>query len=368
MAISQSSLRVTFFVTIIALALTGLVFIYSASSVYAMELYQDSAFFVKKQLVALILAAIITCILALLPLETLQKVAPIFFLISLGLTCATLIPGIGSVINGSRRWLFLAGFSLQPSELLKSSFILYFASYLDRKPINSARPSKTFLPILIILGICCIILLKQPDFGQAVTLTLSVLLIFFITGGNSKYLLWLSFIFIIGTGILGIAKPYRFRRILIFLDPWKDPQGAGFQIIQSLIAIGSGSWLGTGIAQSKQKFFYLPMQHTDFIFSVIAEETGFIGVSLLISLFLLLLWSGIRLAKHMTTTFGAIACLGFTFLVLLQTVMNICVSTGLVPTKGIGLPFISYGGSSLLGLSILLGSVLNASLEESFSH
>ncbi len=360
----RSSLRITLISIVISLVIIGLVFIYSSSSFYATQLYGDGAFFVKKQLVGVALSVIIIYILAMLPLDTIRKAAPLAFILSLGITYATLIPGIGSTINGSRRWLLIGGFSLQPSELLKASFIIYLASYLERKQITPVKSHKILAPILLLLAICCFALLKQPDFGQAVTLSFTALALFFVAGGNIQYLLMLAAIGIIGGIALIVAKPYRFRRVLIFINPWKDPRGAGFQIIQSLIAIGSGGWWGSGIAQSKQKFFYLPMQHTDFIFSVIAEETGFWGVFFLICLFIALLFTGTRLARSMTTTFGTITCLGFTFLVTFQTIINIFVSSGLAPTKGIGLPFISYGGSSLLGLAILLGVVVNASLEE----
>lgn len=360
----RASLRLTMMILVATLLIIGLIFIYSASSFYAMELYGDSAFFVKKQLFGIVLFISISYTLALLPLETIKKAAPFFFIACLLLTYATLLPGLGATINGSRRWLKILGFSLQPSELLKGSFILYLASYLERKQISSTKPHRSIAPILFLIGLCCIALLKQPDFGQAVTLSFTAITLFFIANGNIRYLGMLSLGGIISAIMLVVAKPYRFRRILIFLDPWKDPQGSGFQIIQSLIAIGSGSWWGTGIAQSKQKFFYLPMQHTDFIFSVIAEETGFWGITLLIILFISLLLVGIKLAQRMTTIFGTITCLGFSFLVTVQAIINIFVSSGLAPTKGIGLPFISYGGSSLIGLALLFGVTINASLEE----
>ncbi|HAU30417.1 MAG: stage V sporulation protein E [candidate division TM6 bacterium GW2011_GWF2_43_17] len=360
----RSSLRITLISIIISLVIIGLVFIYSSSSFYATQLYGDGAFFVKKQLVGILLSALIVYALAMLPLDIIRRAAPLLFVTSLIITYATLIPGIGCTINGSRRWLLIGGFSLQPSEILKASFILYLASYLERKQVTPVKSHKILAPILFLMGICCFALLKQPDFGQAVTLSFTALALFFVAGGNIQYLLMLAGLGIAGGIALIVAKPYRFRRVLIFINPWKDPQGAGFQIIQSLIAIGSGKWWGTGIAQSKQKFFYLPMQHTDFIFSVIAEETGFCGIAFLICLFIALLFTGTKLARAMTTTFGTMTCLGFTFLVIFQTIINIFVSSGLAPTKGIGLPFISYGGSSLIGLALLLGVVINASLEE----
>jgi cell division protein FtsW len=216
-----------------------------------------------------------------------------------------------------------------------------------------------YLPFLTIVGLACLILLKQPDFGLAVTLGSTVFIMLFIAQFRAMHLLATcacALPILVG---LVYFFPYRLKRILTFLNPWEDPQGSGFQIIQSLIAIGSGSFWGSGIAQSKQKYFYLPMQHTDFIFSIIAEETGFIGSALLIMLYILFLYFGLRIAWYLRDHFAMFTTLGFVIFTSLQALINFCVTLGLVPTKGIGLPFISYGNSSLICSLAMVGLVIN---------
>jgi cell division protein FtsW len=209
------------------------------------------------------------------------------------------------------------------------------------------------------LAFMCTLLLKQPDFGATVTLMLTTLTLFFITHHNIKQILLTFCCFFVGALALIVFRPYRLQRIIIFLDPWQDPKGAGFQIIQSLVAIGSGKWFGLGVGHSRQKFFYLPMQHTDFIFSIIAEETGFFGVIFLISLFFLLLYFGIKIAHQCNNYFSSLVIIAFATLISLQTIINMAVVTGLAPTKGIGLPFVSYGNTSLVCYLFMVGIIIN---------
>ncbi len=361
-----ASKLLTPFVAIITLLVTiGFIFIYSSSSVFALETCSSAGFFVKKQLIGLLIGLIGMVGAILVPLDLIKKLAPWLFLFSILLTYATLIPHIGMTINGSSRWLNLGGFSFQPSELLKITCILYLAGYLGKKKFLLRSFTYGYLPFLCVIGIAIAGLLKQPDFGQAVTIGCTSLIMFFIAQGNARHLFYTALVSLAGAACLVYLKAYRMRRILVFLNPWADPKGAGFQIIQSLIAIGSGGIWGVGISHSKQKFFYLPMQHTDFIFSVIAEETGFVGVVILISLYLLLLIFGIRIANTFKDQFASLVTLGFVFLVNLQAAMNIFVASGLAPTKGIGLPFISYGNSSLICNLLLVGVVINCVLEHS---
>lgn len=362
----STSRLLTPFVIIVALLVTiGFIFIYSSSSVFALETCGNSAFFIKKQFVGLVIGLIGMAAAILVPLDLIKKLAPWFFLFCIFLTYLTLIPHIGMTINGSSRWLNLGGFSFQPSELLKVACILYLATYIGKKRFLLQSFVYGYLPFLFIIGIAIAGLLKQPDFGQAVTIGTTSLILFFIAQGSARHLFYTGLLSLIGAACLIYLKAYRMRRILVFLNPWADPQGAGFQIIQSLIAIGSGGIWGVGISHSKQKFFYLPMQHTDFIFSVIAEETGFVGVLLLISLYLLLLIIGVKIAKSLRDQFSSLVTLGTVFLINLQAAMNICVASGLAPTKGIGLPFISYGNSSLICNLLLIGIVINCIIEDS---
>ena len=239
------------------------------------------------------------------------------------------------------------------------AFITYLGYLLAKKQYRITSLAQGYLPLLGVLGMTALLLLKQPDFGQAVTLSATSFMLFYVAQCKGKHLL-LTFSSILPViGFLIYSKPYRVARVLSFLNPWNDPQGAGFQIIQSLIAIGSGNVTGVGIAQSKQKFFYLPMQHTDFIFSIIAEETGFVGGCILIALFLLFLYTGLRIASTLRDPFSYFTTIGFVLLTSLQALINLFVATGLMPTKGLGLPFISYGNSALLCNLVMLGLIIN---------
>lgn len=342
-----------------ALVVIGLLFIYSSSSVYALEKLGSSTYFVKKQLIGLLLGIVAMVIMRFISLDFIKRASPFFFLSSLILTALTLLPKFAVRIHGSSRWLSLFGFTFQPSELLKMSLVIYVAYFLTKKEHKISSFTHGYLPFLTIIGLTCAVLLKQPDFGLTVTLSATVFMLLFIAQFRAKHLL-LTFSLIL-PALVGLIYffPYRLKRILTFLNPWDDPQGAGFQIIQSLIAIGSGSFLGSGIANSKQKFFYLPMQHTDFIFSIIAEETGFVGAVLLITLYMLFLYFGIRIAWQLKDTFAIFVTLGFVLLTSLQAIINLCVATGLLPTKGIGLPFISYGNSSLICSLAMIGLIIN---------
>jgi len=348
------------FLGIVALLiLIGFVFIYSSSSVYALEKHEDATYFVKRQLIGLIVGFIGLIMARLIPLAAIKRTSPLLLLVSLFLTALTLIDKFARHIHGSSRWLNIGGFAFQPSELLKIALIFYVAYFIVRK--EKERPSfmRSMLPLLVILGITALILLSQPDFGLTVTLIATVVLMLFVTQYQVKYLLFLLIGAIPATIGLIIMRPYRIARVLTFLNPWADPKGSGFQIIQSLIAIGSGGIFGLGIGESKQKFFYLPMQHTDFIFSIIAEETGFVGVCVLVFLFIALLYMGLRIAWQLKDHFSTIAMIGFTLLISLQAAINLAVTTGLAPTKGIGLPFISYGNTALVCALLMVGLVMN---------
>ena len=344
---------------IAALIVIGILFIYSSSSVFALEMYGSSGYFVKRHLWGLGIGVIGLFIFRSISLHIIQIISPYFFFSTLLLSALTLTSRFGVHIHGSSRWLRLGSITFQPSELLKIAFVIYIAYFLDKKEGQFSSFSKSYLPFLCIISITCLVLLQQPDFGMSVTLATTAFMLYFIMHSTSKHLMITALALIPITIGLIITKPYRVKRILTFLNPWEDPRGAGFQIIQSLIALGSGSWFGTGISHSKQKFFYLPMQHTDFIFSIIAEETGFVGSTLLITLYMLFLYFGIRIAWYTKDTFHMLITLGFVLLTTLQAFINIAVATGLAPTKGIGLPFISYGNSSLIATLCMVGLIIN---------
>ncbi len=349
----------TFISIAMVCVIIGMIFIYSSSSVYALERIGSSDYYLRKQIAGLALGIIGLYIMRFLPLEFIKICVPWVFCGTVFLTMLTFIPGCGQAIHGSQRWIYFCGFGFQPSEALKMAFIVYLGYLLAKKQYRLKSFIQGYLPLLSVLALTALLLLKQPDFGQAVTLTITSFLLFFIAQCNTVHLLATCSSLLPILGYLVYMKPYRVQRILTFLNPWEDPQGTGFQIIQSLIAIGSGNVTGVGIAQSKQKFFYLPMQHTDFIFSIIAEETGFLGACLLIVLFLLFLYTGLRIASRLKDPFSFYTTTGYVLLTSLQALINLFVATGLVPTKGLGLPFISYGNSALLCNLVMLGLIVN---------
>lgn len=347
-----------FLLSIMILLIIGLIFIYSASTVLAVDLHNDSHFFIKKHIFGLLIGLFGYCIGRTVPIHWVHDYALAWWICGSLITCATVYSPYSVLIHGSQRWLKIGRFTFQPSELLKMSFIIYISHFFSQKKIKNTH-IKTYAQLIIVCIITSAILLAQPDFGLTFTLLVTTLFLFFITCSSLKHVLLLLSFFIISSAILIITKPYRLQRILTFLDPWQDPKGKGFQIIQSFIAIGSGGWYGTGITHSKQKFFYLPMQHTDFIFSIIGEEIGFLGTFLLISLFATILYMGISLSITVKDRFSAFCILSFTILISLQSITNIAVTTGLVPTKGIGLPFISYGNTHTICTLAMIGFLIN---------
>ena len=342
------------------LLLVGLIFIYSSSSFYSIEKYGTAFYYVKRQLIGLILGIFAYFVGRYLSLNLLHNMSFVSLIGSLLLTLLPLLNIVGKKMHGSSRWITIFGFTFQPSECLKVAVVIYIASFLARKKDELYSLKKSYVPVLTILGIITLALLKQPDFGCAVTICATTLCMLFLANINLKYLGYTVLASIPALLTLAYLQPYRWKRILTYLDPWKDPQGSGFQIIQSLIAVGSGGLWGTGIAQSKQKFFYLPMQHTDFIFSIIAEEIGFIGALFIITLCIMFTFFGFKISWSLDNLFSIYLVQGITILITLQTLINIFVSTGLAPTKGIGLPFISYGNTALICNLFMVGLIMNA--------
>ena len=350
-----------FLLVTLVLTIIGLIFIYSSSSVFALENYNCASYFVYRQIFGLGLGLAGFIVAFLIPTKLIRALSPYIYLLTLALTALTLLPAFSLKVHGSSRWLKLFSIGLQPSEFLKLAFILYVAYLLVQKKYQRRSLWGSLIPLLLVFGATALVLLKQPDFGLTVVLSLTLFAMLFVARFNGEYLLAAVAIFIPAAGLLIWFKPYRLKRILTFLNPWNDPQGAGFQIIQSLIAVGSGGLWGVGISYSKQKFFYLPMQHTDFIFAIIAEEIGFVGCVVIVSLYMLWLYLGMRLAWSLTDEFAIFATLGFVILISMQALINLCVVTGLFPTKGVGLPFISYGCSGLVANLAMLGVIFRLS-------
>ncbi len=348
-----------FFIICGILVSIGCISIYSASYVYAFEMGFSPGYYLYRQIIGIVLAGGIAVVCANIPKRTLTTLAPYVFIISCLITAATCIPHISHTIHGARRWLMVGPLSIQPGEILKISTIWYLSYFLDKKQFTMHDMYHTCIPAITIIGCATLLLIIQPDFGQALTLGVTCLLLLYIFELPYRYLVYISTLGAAATAALIIHAPYRMRRILSFLNPWQDPHGSGFQIIQSLIAIGNGGTWGQGLTASQQKYFYLPMHHTDFIFAIFAEETGFFGAILLVILFILFLYSGYMLAFAYSGRMIQSFILGYTLLVTIQAFANISVTVGLLPTKGLGLPFISYGNSALIAHGIALGIISN---------
>lgn len=337
----------------------GLVMVYSSSSVIALERFGDGYYFIKKQAIFGLMGilSMITC--SVIPYQYLRKVCFLALVFSLVFLVLVLIPRIGIEVRGSSRWIKILGFSFQPSEFAKLSVIIFVAHILAKKKDRIKMFNVGFLPILIITLFFAFLILKEPDFGTASTLFTISLIMMFVAGVRMRYLAGVVLAGIPLTAMLVLCEGYRMRRVLSFLDPWKNPLGDGFHLIHSFMALGSGGWFGVGLGEGKQKLFYLPEPNTDFILSVIGEEMGLIGITVVMSLFLILIVKGIGTSLKAPDLFGSYLSLGITLLIGFQAFTHAAVVMGLIPTKGLTLPFISYGGSSLITNLISAGILLN---------
>jgi cell division protein FtsW len=291
----------------------------------------------------------------------LKKLAPLGLGISYVLLALVLIPGVGRNINGAQRWLAFAGQTFMPAEIAKVALVVYMAHFLSSRPDKFTDFWHGLVPPLLIMGGIFGLIMAQPDMGTALAVAGSVGILILVAGARWSHLIELFFMGVAGIFALAWVAPYRHDRLMVFMDPWKDPQGDGWQIIQSLYAIGSGGVLGLGLGRSRQKFGYLPEPQTDFIFAITAEELGFIGATLVILLFVYFLWRGYRAGFNAPDCFGALLAIGATSMIALQAFINIAVVTSSMPATGIPLPFISSGGTSLAITLAAVGMVLNVS-------
>lgn len=356
---TMRTIRIQMFMITLVLVCVGTVMIFSASSIYAWERYKDSAFFLKRHLSFLLVGGIAAFLAMCVPYKRLQTWARPFIFISLGMLLLVLIPGIGREVSGARRWFRIGFFSFQPSEFAALAMIIYTADFISRK----ANLIKTFrhglVPVLCVLGVISLPILVQPDLGTTLSICVVVFIMLFVGGLRLQHLLPLIVGAIPVLYLLIAHVAYRRTRILAFLNPWADPRGSGFQIIQSQLALGSGGIFGVGLGHSRQKLFYLPAAHTDFIFSIIGEELGLIGTLAILVLFLLFIRLGLKIIKNTSDRFGYFLSVGLVAMIVLKAMVNIGVSCGMMPTKGLPLPFISYGGSSFMFDLISVGLLLN---------
>ncbi|MFT5503599.1 MAG: cell division protein FtsW [Gammaproteobacteria bacterium] len=344
----------------ICLVSIGLVMIASASIGIADLQTDDPFYYAKRQVLRIIMSVMLIWLAFQIPLDFWKKSGMILMLSSIALLVFVLIPGIGHTVNGSTRWLNLGLFTFQISEVAKLFLVIYLSGYLIRRADEVQSNTMGFIKPMLILACASALLVMEPDFGAAAVILITGLAMMFLGGVRFGQF----FIFVIGTvcimSVLAVSSPYRLARITSFIDPWADPFNSGFQLTQSLIAIGSGGWFGSGLGSSIQKLFYLPEAHTDFLFAIYAEEFGVFGALILITLygvFLLRCFSISKMALAAGQAFGAYLVYGVGILIALQAVVNVGVNLGALPTKGLTLPFVSYGGNSILTLSFAVGLV-----------
>jgi len=352
--------RAIFFI-ILCITLFGLLMVYESSSIYAYRTTSDPAHFFKKQFMFSLVGVAFLFLTLFADLELLRRRSKEILLFTLLLLGVVLL--VSKKVGGARRWIQLLGFNFQPSELLKISFLLYCADYARRKGILLKDFRKGLLPLLVVLGFVFALLVVQPDLGTALFWISWTLLFLFLHRARSRHLVVIIVLGLVLSFFLIKFYPYRFRRVIAYLNPFADPKGAGFQLIQSQIAFGQGGVLGVGLGESYQKLFFLPAAHTDFIFSIVAEEFGLWGAWGLLALFFFLIHKMFMVAINTKNAFRRSVLLGIVFIFFLEVAINIGVSCGFFPTKGLSLPLISYGGSSLVVHYVLVGLFFNASKE-----
>lgn len=347
------------FLTVVLLALFGLVMIYSASNIWAEYKYNDAFKYLKNQGLFFIFGILLMLFISKINVKSYYKNANKLLLIGFILLLIVLIPGIGTIRNGSRSWFNFGLFSLQPSEIMKIILLIFTSKYLANNQDNIKYTFKTILPILLVLMITFFLIMLQPDFGSGVVLVMSIIGLLFSSGADFSFFLKIGLLGIVGIVVLIIIAPYRMARIVAFLNPWSDPLGSGFQIIQSLYAIGPSGLFGKGLGNSIQKHFYLPEPQTDFIFAIICEELGFLGALLVVLLFALMIYQIFKIALETNDLFKKYLAFGIGFQMSFQTIINLLVVIGLIPVTGVTLPFLSYGGSSLIVSMVSIGIVLS---------
>lgn len=348
-------------ILVIALAIFGLIMITSSSYIWAGYKFGDPLKYAKNQGLFLIIGIFLMFFVSRIHYSFYYKNANKFLIIGFVLLILVLIPGLGTVRNGSQSWFNFGFFSLQPSEIMKIILIIFTSKYLSNNQDDIKYTFKTIIPILSVTIIAFLLIMLQPDFGSGVVLTMSIVGLIFSSGADFSFFVKIGVVGIIGVVALIIVAPYRVARIVSFINPWSDPLGSGFQIIQSLYAIGPGGLFGKGLGNSIQKHFYLPEPQTDFIFSIICEELGFLGAFLVIGLFATIIYLIIKIALNCHDLFAKYLVFGLAFQLGFQTMLNLMVVVGLIPVTGVTLPFLSYGGSSLLVSMASIGIILNIS-------
>jgi len=352
--------------TVVTLLLFGVVMVYSASISLAQKTTGNDAYYLFRHLLHLTAALITMTLVMRIRLSVFERSGPFLLLVGMGLLVAVLLPGIGTTINGSTRWLHFGPLNIQPSELMKFFMLIYVSGYLVRKEELLSSFTQGVLIIGVVLAVTGVLLLAEPDLGTLVVMSLATIAMMFLAGVRFRYFVMILTVAISSVVLLTIISPYRMERVTGFLNPWADPFDSGFQLVQALIAFGRGEWFGVGLGASVQKLFYLPAAHTDFVLAVIAEELGLVGVWFVIFLFGIVVHRGFQIARRAEANgllYGARVAQGSALLLGLQAMINMGVNMGVLPTKGLTLPFISAGGSSLIVSCCLVGLMFRVDYE-----
>lgn len=357
----RKKLDIPLIIAILTICIYGIVMIFSASSIWADYKFNDKFHYVIMQSIFFCIGVFLMIVVSKIPYTYYLKKSNLILAICLGLLVLVLIPGIGSVRNGSRSWFGIGGLGIQPSEFMKLGLIIFTSKYIYNNPKEMKSVTKGAFPILLITMFSFFLIMLQPDFGTGTILVMTIVAMLFISGVDFSFFIKIGLVGMVGAVLLILAAPYRMNRIVSFLNPWSDPLGTGFQSIQSLYAIGPGGLFGMGFGNSIQKHFYLPEPQTDFIFSIISEELGIIGIISVALLFVIIILRCIKISVKSPDSFSKFLTFGITFQLSFQTLLNLAVVVGLIPVTGVTLPFFSYGGSSLLITLISMGIILNIS-------
>ena len=347
------------FTAVAALVAIGLVMIYSASSATAYEQTGDTAFFVKRQAVWLIVGLIAAIVAYRIDYHRLKRVAPYILIVAIAMLALVLVPHVGLAVNGARRWIGLHSMRFQPSEFAKLALVIYLAAMLAARGERITSLVKGLIPLCLVVAVMSMLVLKEPDLGTASLLGMFAFAMFFAAGARIPHLFVIFLVTVPAVVFEIVASPYKRARIFAFLNPWKDPENTGFHIVQSLLALGSGGLFGVGLGESHAKFFYLPEQYTDFIFSVLGEELGLFGALVVIALFVVFAYRSMKIALAAPDRFGFFLAVGCTALITIQAFINIGVVTSSWPVTGVPLPFISFGGSSLVVNLVAVALIAN---------
>ena len=346
------------FAVVMLLVTIGLLFVYSASSYTAQKHYGNEYHFVFKQAIGAVVGA--TCMVALMfvNINVLKKFWIVAVVVTIVLLALVFVPGIGIENYGARRWIGRGGFSLQPSEIAKFALVLFCAVYMSKKDMSQFKNS---IPVWIVGGVFCLLIIAEPNMSITMCVGLLLIAMLFVGGMKTKHFLLASVPIVAVVPVLILMEPYRIKRLLAFLDPWASPKDEGYQLIQSLYALGNGGWFGVGLFNSRQKYEFLPFAESDFVFSVIGEETGLVGCLLLFVAYAFVIWRGIRIATNCKEKYTCYLCAGITAVIAIQSMINFAVVTGSIPPTGLPLPFISYGGTSLVVFMSATGVLVNCS-------